>query len=102
MYAIIEVAGKQYKAEKDAYLKVDKLDNKVGDKIKFQPILTSDNKGKISVGNPVKGANVECEIIRQDKDAKILVFKYKAKKNERKRQGHRQPFTLLKVLSVKA
>lgn len=101
MYAILVSGGKQYKVEKDALIKIDKIEAEVGSKTKFDVAFIS-NDGKIKCGNPtVQGAFVEAEVIAQDKAKKIIVYKYKAKKNERKRQGHRQPYTLIKVLNIK-
>lgn len=100
MYAIIETGGKQYKVEKDLIVKIEKLENADGDKIKF-PILLLSDENKLTVGNPtVEGAYVEGEILYSARGKKINIFKYKSKKNERKRQGHRQPFTAVKVLDI--
>ncbi len=101
MYAILVSGGKQYRVEKDAFVKIDKIDAEVGSKAKFDVAFISDD-GKVKCGNPIlDGAFVEAEVIAQDKTKKIIVYKYKAKKNERKRQGHRQPYTLIKVLNIK-
>ena len=100
MYAIIETGGKQYKVEKDLIVKVEKLENAEGDKVKFPVLLLSDESG-ITVGNPtVEGAYAEGEILYSAKGKKINIFKYKSKKNVRKRQGHRQPFTAVKILNI--
>lgn len=99
MYAIIATGGKQYKVENDLKLNVEKFDANVGDKVKFDLLLISDD-GKVTTGNPIKNAYAEAEVLAQGKDKKIIVYKYKAKKNERKRQGHRQPFTTVKILSI--
>ena len=99
MYAIIATGGKQYKVENDLMLNVEKFDANVGDKVKFDLLLISDD-GKVTTGNPIKNAYAEAEVLAQGKDKKIIVYKYKAKKNERKRQGHRQPFTTVKILSI--
>lgn len=100
MYAIIATGGKQFKVEKDQIIKVEKLDANIGDKIKLDVLMLSDN-GTVLTGDEVKKAKVEAEVLYNDKFDKIIVYKYKAKKNERKRQGHRQPYTALKILSVK-
>lgn len=100
MYAIIETGGKQYKVEKDLIVKIEKLENAQGDKIKFPVLFLSSEKGT-SVGNPtVEGAYAEGEVLYSAKAKKINIFKYKSKKNERKRQGHRQPFTAVKILDI--
>lgn len=100
MYAIINAGGKQVKVEAGRYFKTEKINANVGDTVEFDALLVS-NEGKIQTGNPfVKGVKVVTEVLEHGKDEKILVFKYKAKKNERKRQGHRQPYTKLKVVSI--
>lgn len=100
MYAVVEIGGKQHKVEAGKYFFVEKLDKAVGEQVEFDALLTSDGK-KVSVGNPtVKNVKVVCEVLEHGKDDKIVVFKYKAKKNERKKQGHRQPFTKLMVVSI--
>lgn len=101
MYAIVLTGGKQYKAEKDLIIKVEKLDANVGDNVDLEVLMISDN-GAIKVGNEIANAVVKAEVVAQDKAKKINIFKYKAKKNVRKRQGHRQPFTALKILSIEA
>ena len=102
MYAIIKNGSKQYKAEVGAVIKFEKLDKAVGDKVDFEAILYSDEKG-VAIGTPVLGnVKVTGEVIAQDKDKKVVVYKYKAKKNERKKQGHRQPFTAVKIESIVA
>ena len=101
MFAIVQTGGKQYKVAENDVITVEKLDNAVGDKITLEVLLVSDN-GKVVAGNPVvKGAVCEAEVVAHGKGDKIVVFKYKPKKNERKKQGHRQPFTQVKILSIK-
>ena len=100
MFAIVEVGGKQYKVEAGKYFYTEKLDAEVGAKVELKCLLVSNN-GKVKVGSPVvKDAKVVCEVLEHGKDDKIVVFKYKAKKNERKKQGHRQPYTKLMVVSI--
>ena len=101
MYAIFENGSKQYKVCEGDLLKVEKLTANVGDTVQFPVILTADEKG-IQVGEEVKNVKVSCEVVSQGKEKKIIVFKYKAKKNERKKQGHRQPYTLVKVTAIGA
>ena len=101
MYAIFENGSKQYKVSEGDLLKVEKLDANVGDTVQFPVILTADDKG-IQVGEDVKDVKVTCEVVSQGKEKKIIVFKYKAKKNERKKQGHRQPYTQVKVTAIGA
>lgn len=100
MYAIVQTGGKQYKVEKDMLVRVEKLDAKVGEKVELKAMMVADKDGKIVVGDSASNTAVVAEVTRQDKAAKILVCKYKAKKQIRKRQGHRQPFTELKILSI--
>lgn len=99
MYAIIVTGGKQYKVEKDLVLKVELLDADAGSKIKLDVIMLNKD-GKVEVGNPIANAYAEAEVICDGKGPKINIFKYKAKKNERKRQGHRQPFTKIKITNI--
>ena len=101
MYAIIETGGKQYKVAKDDLVNVEKLDQEVGAKVKLDVLMLVDGE-KVVNGNPyVKNAEVLAEVVEHGKGDKIVVFKYKAKKNERRKQGHRQPYTTLKIVSVK-
>lgn len=99
MYAIFENGNKQYKANVGDVLKVEKLDAQVGATVEFPVILTADDKG-VQVGAEVAGVKVTAEVVSQGKDKKIIVFKYKPKKNERKKQGHRQPYTQIKVTAI--
>lgn len=101
MFAIVRTGGKQYKVSENDVISVEKLDKAVGDKVELECLLISDN-GQVVAGNPVvKGAKCEAEVLSHGKGDKIVVFKYKPKKNERKKQGHRQPFTQLRILSIK-
>lgn len=101
MYAIVENGSKQYKAEVGSIIKFEKLEGNVGDKVEFAVLMVSDEKG-IKVADKVKSYKAIGEITEQGKDKKIVVFKYKAKKNERKKQGHRQPFTAVKIIEIAA
>ena len=102
MYAIIEACGKQYKVVEGDVVFFEKLDTEAGKKVTFDNvILVSDEKG-VQVGNPyVKGVKVEGKVVAHGKGKKIIVFKMKAKKNERKKQGHRQPYTKVEITSIK-
>jgi len=101
-YAIINSGGKQYKVEKGNVVKMEKVDGKAGDKVKFDIAMISDG-GKVTSGNPlIKGAVCEAEVVEQGKGRKIVVYRYKAKKNVRKKRGHRQMFTAVKILDIKA
>ena len=99
MYAIVENGSKQYKAEVGSIIRFEKLSANVGDKVEFSVLLVSDENG-IKVAEEAKSFKVVGEVVEQGKDKKIVVFKYKAKKNERKKQGHRQPFTAVKILEI--
>ena len=99
MYAIIENGGKQYKVSEGDVLKVEKLPAEVGAEVSFNVVMVSDDTG-VKVGKEVEGAKVTATVQAQDKYKKIIVFKYKAKKNERKRQGHRQPYTAVKIEKI--
>lgn len=103
MYAIIQTGGKQYKvAEGDAVL-VEKLEAAEGDVVTFDKVLTVVKDNEVVVGKPlVDGAKVTAKVEAQGKAKKILVFKYKAKSNYRKRQGHRQPFTKVVIEKIEA
>ena len=101
MYAIFENGSKQYKAGVGDTVKVEKLDAEVGATVEFPVVLTADEKG-ISAGADVAKVKVVAEVVSHGKDKKIIVFKYKAKKNERKKQGHRQPYTTIKVTAIGA
>ena len=101
MYATIEFKGKQYKAEKDVVLTVDKLDAEKGTKIDIDTVLLVSDGDKISVGAPyVKGAKVTVVVEESFKDKKVLVFKYKSKKDYHRTIGHRQQYTKVRVESV--
>ena len=101
MYAIVENGSKQYKAEVGSIIKFEKLSANVGDKVELNVLMVSDENG-IKVAEEAKAFKVVGEVVEQGKDKKIIVFKYKAKKNERKKQGHRQPFTAVKILEIAA
>ena len=99
MYAIFENGGKQYKAGVGDLVKVEKLKGNQGDTVEFPVLLTSD-ENEVKVGKEVEGLKVKAEIVLTDKEKKIIVFKYKPKKNERKKQGHRQPYTQVKITAI--
>mgnify|MGYP001099374273 FL=1 len=99
MYAIIENGGKQYRVSEGDVVKVEKLNAEVGAEVSFNVVMVSDGDA-IKVGADVANAKVTATVEKQDKYKKIIVFKYKAKKNERKKQGHRQPFTAVKIAKI--
>ena len=102
MYAVIEACGKQYKVTKGDVVFFEKLDAEEGKKVTFDKVvLVSDGK-KIEVGAPyVKGIKVEGKVVAHGKGKKIVVFKYKPKKNYRRKQGHRQPYTKVEITDIK-
>ena len=102
MYAIIEACGRQYKVQEGETVYFEKLDTEEGKKVSFDKvILVSDDKS-VKVGNPyVTGVKVEGKVISHGRGKKILVFKYKPKKNERKTRGHRQDYTKVEISSIK-
>ena len=101
MYAIVVNGSKQYKAEVGSIIKFEKLSANVGDKVEFDVLMVADGKA-IKVGSKASAFKAVGEVVEQGKEKKIIVFKYKAKKNERKKQGHRQPFTAVKILEIAA
>lgn len=104
MYAIVEAGGKQLRVAAGDVVRVEKLEAEVGGKVTLDRVLAvSKDDGQMVVGTPtVTGAKVSAEVVEQGKLAKILVFKYKSKANYRRRYGHRQPFTRLKIESIEA
>jgi len=101
MYAVVEIAGQQFKVEKDQKVYVNRLEGKEGSKISFDNILMLDNSGKIVVGNPVvKGASVEAKIVKHLKDDKVIVFKKKRRKGYKVKNGHRQALTQIVVENI--
>ncbi|HZK32903.1 MAG TPA: 50S ribosomal protein L21 [Tissierellaceae bacterium] len=101
MYAVIETGGKQYRVQEGDVVYVEKLDVEEGSNFDFDKVLFVSKEGEIVTGKPyVDGAKVEATVLEQGKGKKIIVFKYKAKKNYKKKQGHRQPFTKLKIENI--
>ena len=100
MYAIIECGGKQYKVQEGDLLRVEKMSVEVGSSVNIEKVLLIGGE-KTTIGAPfIEGASVSCKVLGQDKEKKILVYHYKAKKNIRKTYGHRQPFTSLLVQKI--
>jgi large subunit ribosomal protein L21 len=103
MYALIETGGKQYRVEKDSVLFIEKLDAAEGDTVTFEKVLLVAGDGGVKVGDPlVASAKVTGTVLKQGRSKKITVFKYKPKKNYKKKQGHRQPFTRVVIDSIEA
>ena len=102
MYAIIESCGRQYKVSEGDVVFFEKLDAEEGKKVTFDNVVLVSNDGKVQVGNPyVTGVKVEGKVVSHGKAKKIIVFKMKPKKNERTKQGHRQPYTKVEITSIK-
>jgi len=103
MYAIIETGGKQYKVQEGDVLYIEKLEAGEGETVKFDRVLAVSKADGLVVGAPVvAGAAVSAKVEKQGKDRKIVVFKYKAKKNYRRKQGHRQPYTKVVIEKIEA
>ncbi len=103
MYAIVEIAGQQFKVQKDQRVIVHRLDASEGDKLTFDNVLLIDNNGSISVGAPaVEGASIEASVNRHLKGDKVIVFKKKRRKGYRVKNGHRQSFTEITVNNINA
>ena len=102
MYAIIESCGKQYKVAQGDVVFFEKLEAEEGKKVTFDKVILVSEDGKVQVGNPyIKGIKVEGKVVSHGKGKKIIVFKMKAKKNERTKQGHRQPYTKVEITAIK-
>lgn len=104
MYAIVEINGKQYKVSEGDIIFVDRMESsEEGSSVEFANVLLISNDKKVTVGEEyIKGAKVKATVISHGKDKKIIVYKYKAKKNQRKTKGHRQPYTKIQVTKITA
>jgi large subunit ribosomal protein L21 len=103
MYAIVDIAGQQFKVEKDSKVFAHRLEGKEGSKVTFEKVLLLEDKGKVSVGAPtVTGASVSAKIVSHLKDDKVLVFKKKRRKGYQKLNGHRQTITELLIEGISA
>ena len=101
MYAIVEIAGQQFKVEKDQQIFVHRLEEKEGAKVEFDKVLLIDNKGKVNVGAPaISGAKVTAKVLDHVKGDKVVVFKKKRRKGYRVKNGHRQAFTQIEIQSI--
>ena len=101
MYAIIQTGGKQYRVQDGAVLRIEKLEAEAGQVIEISDVLAVAKDGQLKVGKPVvEGAKAVLKVLEQGKGKKIIVFKYKPKKNYRRKQGHRQPFTKVVVEKI--
>lgn len=103
MYAVVATGGKQYKVQEGEVLRVEKLAGEVGSEIAFDEVLMTSDGENVKIGQPlVEGAQVKGHIVEQGKTKKIIVFKYKRRKRYRRKQGHRQPYTAIKIDSIEA
>ena len=103
MFAIIRTGGKQYKVSKDSYLNVEKLEGDVGSKLKDIEILLVSDGDKTTVGAPtVSGFTIAAEIVEQFRDEKVIIFKKRRRQNYRRKNGHRQNLTKIKITDIKA
>lgn len=104
MYAVLKTGGKQYKVSEGDVLFVEKLEGEINSNIELTEVLAvAKEDGAITVGAPlIEGAKVVCKVLAQDKAKKVIVFKYKPKKDYRRKQGHRQPYTKLQVEKIEA
>lgn len=101
MYAIIETGGKQYKVSEDDIIKIEKIEGKAGEKIELKDVLMVCDENDVNIGNPkLKDAKVTGEIFEHGKGSKVIVFKHKRRKNYRRKQGHRQEFTNIKITGI--
>lgn len=102
MYAIVDIAGKQFKVQKDQKLYVHRLDAEEGKAVEFDQVLLVDNEGKVKVGTPqVKGASVKAKVLQHLKGDKVVVFKKKRRKGYKVRNGHRQFLTQIQIENIK-
>ena len=101
MYAIVDIAGQQFKVEKDQHIFVHRLEAAEGSKINFDKVLLTDDSGKVNVGAPViKGAQITAKVIEHLKGDKVIVFKKKRRKGYKVKNGHRQYLTKLEILKI--
>ena len=103
MYAIVEIAGKQYKVSEGVKLKVASLDKKTGGNVSFDKVLLTDNGKSVDVGTPtLKGVNINATIHEHGRERKILIYKKKRRKGYQRKNGHRQGYTLIEITKIKA
>ena len=101
MYAIIETGGKQYKVSQGDVVFIEKLDAEENAEITFDKVLMAGEGDSVKVGTPtVEGATVSAKVLKNGKAKKVVIFKMKRKKNERKRKGHRQPYTKVEITAI--
>ena len=102
MYAVVKTGGKQYRVAKDTIIEVEKLDTPQGDSVTLEQVLLVADEGNTKIGTPVvSGASVKATVLSQKKGDKIIVFKKKRRQNYRRKNGHRQNLTVLKITDIK-
>ena len=100
-FAVIQTGGKQYKVSASEILKIERLDSQVGKTVEFKNVLFLNDDKNTEIGNPnIKGAKVEATILKNTKNRTVLVFKKRRRKNSRKKYGHRQPISLIKITKI--
>jgi large subunit ribosomal protein L21 len=102
MYAIIETGGKQYRVQEGDVITIEKLNAEVGEKVTFDKVLVMGEGADAKIGTPYVGESVYGEVVENGKGKKVIIYKYKAKKDYRKKQGHRQPFTKVEITGIGA
>ncbi len=100
MYAVVETGGKQYRVKEGDIINVEKIDAEVGAEVILDKILLVKKDEELKLGVPTVDGKIVCEVLNQIKDKKIIVFKYKRRKGYRRKKGHRQLYTILKVKSI--
>jgi len=101
MYALVEIKGKQYKAEKGSVIRIDRVESEIGKALEFDKVLMLRNDSDLKVGAPyLDGIKIHATVEDQMRDKKVVVFKYKKRKNYRRTRGHKQPYTMIKVNDI--
>lgn len=101
MYSIVEIGGKQYTVKEGDVITIEKLDKKVNDEVEFDNVILIKDDKDILTGNPyIKDAKVKAKVIDNQKDKKLIVFKFKRKKNYKRLKGHKQPYTMVKIEGI--
>lgn len=101
MYAVVETGGKQYRVQEGDIITIEKLNVEAGESVVFDKVLAAGEGADIKVGKPyVEGCSVNASVVENGKGPKVIIFKFKAKKDYRKKQGHRQPYTMVKIESI--
>ena len=101
MIAIIRTGGKQYIVKPGDKLKIEKLEKPIGEEFSFSDVLLAEKDNKVEIGTPLAKAEVTAKILSQGKEDKVIIFKYKPKKREARKVGHRQPYTEIEIISIK-